>query len=253
MPCLDGSQKQYNPSCEEWVTSLPVHPAQERCHTTLDLLPPQHTHIPSLLCPTEVCCSQDSMLKANMESCQQHGHYSKERTEEKEKSGRRWGWGGNSSLLTFASNMRLKGERLPQGRGGPHHNAGLRRRKPPCSKQKGSRPGSLLCPQLPLFKARPHLGFCSIAIGTWWAGLLDPSPHASLIAQVHRDSVASHHGNSMNTGPPSSPSFVSFMHTTHKMKQEKAPGTTHHFSRSIAQGKCLPPVLVKCSCLLVQV
>lgn len=87
---------------------------------------------------------------------------------------------------------------------------------------------------LPLLKARAHLGFYGIATEIRWAELLDPSPHASLLAQEHRDAVASHHGNSMNTGPPPSPSFVSLIHASHKTKQEKARGMARHFSRSIA-------------------
>ena len=91
------------------------------------------------------------------------------------------------------------------------------------------------CPQhlVPaLFKARDHLGFYSSNIWTWEDGLLDTSPHASLTAQMHRDSAAGHHGNGMNTGPPPSPSFMPLIHASHKMKQKKTRGTPHHFSNA---------------------
>lgn len=115
--CLgDGSQKKHNPPWEEWSTILPVHPAQERLHATLDTrLPPS---LPSSLCPTEVCYSQNTMLKANMESCQQPGHYSKEEDQRRKKN--QEGGGKSASLLTFASNTRLRGERLLGRRGEPH-------------------------------------------------------------------------------------------------------------------------------------
>lgn len=119
----DGSQKQRNPSCEHWSTILPVHPAQERLHATLDTgLPPS---LPSSLCLTEVCCSQDTMLKANMESCQQPGHYSKAEDQRRKKN--QEGGGQTTSLLTFASNTRLSRERLPGRRDEPRpHTLGRR-------------------------------------------------------------------------------------------------------------------------------
>lgn len=95
----------------------------ERLHATLDTrLPPS---LPSSLCPTEVCCSLDTMLKANMESCQQPGHHSKAEDQRRKKN--QEGGGKTASLLTFASNTRLRGERLPGQRSEPRrHTLGCR-------------------------------------------------------------------------------------------------------------------------------
>lgn len=95
----DMREKQHNPFCEEWSTILPVHSAQERLHATLDTrLPPS---LPSSLSHRSLLF-QDTMLKANMESCQPPGYYSKA-TDQRKKTNQE---GGGKNC--FSLDVRLR-------------------------------------------------------------------------------------------------------------------------------------------------